>query len=104
MRASACGRGIGENNRPLFKYFLDGSRRIYKVDDIIYDKKVFPIIAGQICVGCCCREDKKLFPFRVEQENVIALPNKADKDGNYSDSKTYVKKYPQQISSVVKVF
>ena len=27
----------------LFKYFLDGSRRVYKVDDMQYDKKVFPI-------------------------------------------------------------
>ena len=31
------------NGAPLFKYFLDGSRRVYKVDDIQYDKKVFPI-------------------------------------------------------------
>lgn len=23
---------------PLFKFFLDGSRRVYKVDDIQYDK------------------------------------------------------------------
>lgn len=41
---------------PLFKYFLDGSRRVYKVDDIQYDKKVFPIVSGQISVACCGRE------------------------------------------------
>ena len=33
---------------PLFKYFLDGSRRVYKVADIQYDKKVLPIVSGQI--------------------------------------------------------
>ena len=27
---------------PLFHYFLDGSRMVYKVDDIQYDKKVYP--------------------------------------------------------------
>lgn len=41
---------------PLFKFFLDGSRRVYKVGDIQYDKKVFPIVCGQISVSCCGRE------------------------------------------------
>ena len=44
-RARICQQGP-----PLFKYFLDGSRRVYKVDDIQYDKKVYPIISGQISV------------------------------------------------------
>ena len=38
-------------NKPLFKFFLDGSRRVYKIDDIAYDQKVYPIITGQIGVG-----------------------------------------------------
>lgn len=50
-RASICMQGA-----PLFKFFLDGSRRVYKVDDIQYDKKVFPIVSGQISVACCARE------------------------------------------------
>lgn len=44
-RAELCRQGP-----PLFKYFLDGSRRVYKVDDIQYDKKVFPVISGQVSV------------------------------------------------------
>ena len=45
MRALAkdCSQGPA-----LFKYFLDGSRRVYKVDDVQYDKKVYPIVSGQI--------------------------------------------------------
>ena len=39
-------------NGPLFKYFLDGSRKAYKVADASYDDKPFPIIAGQSAVGC----------------------------------------------------
>lgn len=26
-------------DKPLFKFFLDGSRRVYKIDDIAYDKR-----------------------------------------------------------------
>jgi hypothetical protein len=75
-----------EGAEPLFKYFLDGSRRTYKVDDVIYDKKVFPIIAGQIGVGCCYRENRQLIPDVLEMHNVIALPESADKDGNFRDN------------------
>ena len=32
---------ISKTGISLFKYFLDGSRRTYKVDDIAYDKKLF---------------------------------------------------------------
>ena len=42
---------IGEP--PLLKYFLDGSRHVFKVDDIAYNKQVFPVVAGQIGIGCC---------------------------------------------------
>lgn len=34
------------NGKPLFTYFLDGSRHTYKVDDIAYKNKVYPVIAG----------------------------------------------------------
>lgn len=47
---------VGE--KPLLKYFLDGSRHVFKVDDIAYNKQVFPVVAGQIGIGCCKREDR----------------------------------------------
>ena len=37
-----------QNLKPLFTYFLDGSRHTYKVDDIAYKNQVYPIIAGQV--------------------------------------------------------
>lgn len=81
-RASICMQGA-----PLFKFFLDGSRRVYKVDDIQYDKKVFPIVSGQISVACCARvmnEDNtfKNF-FHVEEETypVLCLPVTANGEG-----------------------
>ena len=44
---------------PLLKYFLDGSRHVFKVNDIAYNKQVFPVVAGQIGIGCCKRENKR---------------------------------------------
>ena len=49
----------------LLTYFLDGSRHVYKVDDMAYEKGgnrsvIYSIIAGQIGIGCCRREDKRV--------------------------------------------
>lgn len=70
---------IGEP--PLLKYFLDGSRHVFKVDDIAYNKQVFPVVAGQIGIGCCKREDKHMYKERFYRELVLALPDKANADG-----------------------
>ena len=42
----------------LFTYFLDGSRRTYKVDDISYKNQVYPVVTGQVGISCCKRENK----------------------------------------------
>ena len=70
---------IGET--PLLKYFLDGSRHVFKVDDIDYNKQVFPVVAGQIGIGCCKRENKHMYKERFYRELVLALPDKANADG-----------------------
>ena len=80
---------MGDN--PLIKYFLDGSRHVFKVDDIAYNKQVFPVIAGQIGVGCCKRENKKMSPELFYRELVLALPDKANADG-WDDSAYFASK------------
>lgn len=71
-----------EGSAPLFNFFLDGSRRTYKVDDIEYQKKIFPIVAGQIGVGCCQRIDKSTFcKTELEHNLVLSLPDYAHADG-----------------------
>lgn len=72
-------QAVGE--KPLLKYFLDGSRHVFKVDDIAYNKQVFPVVAGQIGVGCCKREDKRMHKEKFYRELVLALPDKANADG-----------------------
>lgn len=70
-------RIVGEP--PLFRYFLDGSRRTYKVDDIAYDKRLYPIIAGQIGVAVCERLSKDNFKaVKFKNPFVIAIPEKAN--------------------------
>ena len=69
----------------LLTYFLDGSRRVFKVDDIAYQQSgrsvIYPVIAGQIGVGCCKRVDKRLKPEKFIREIVLVVPDKADADG-----------------------
>ena len=67
----------------LFKYFLDGTRRTYKVDDIAYpNNRIYPIVAGQIGVGVTVRENPESFKIKkFEKHLVLSLPDCADKDG-----------------------
>jgi hypothetical protein len=62
------------NNSPLFHFFLDGSRRTYKVDDIELNGHVYPIIAGQIGVACCERQSADQFKCaKFESKLVLSL-------------------------------
>ena len=79
------------SNDPLIKYFLDGSRHVFKVDDIVYNKQVFPVVAGQIGIGCCRREGTRMHKELFYQEFVIALPDKANADG-WNDSAYFASK------------
>ena len=71
---------------PLFHFFLDGSRKVYKVDDIQYDNKVYPVVSGQVSVACCERrmnEDNTFQSFKhfaEEVYSVLCLPVKANMD------------------------
>lgn len=70
----------------ILSYFLDGSRRVFKVDDIAYSQSggrsiIYPVIAGQIGVGCCRRVDRKVTPDKFKREFVLSMPDVADADG-----------------------
>lgn len=67
---------------PLIKYFLDGSRHVFKVDDIAYNKHIYPVVAGQVGIGCCERENKRMKVAKFYRELVIALPKNANADGH----------------------
>lgn len=83
---------------PLFGFFLDGSRRTYKIDDIEYGKKIYPVVAGQIGVGCCERIDRGLKKAKLEKHNVIVLPAHAHADG-YNPS-LYFRKFTDDLNQM----
>ena len=77
---------LAPRNETILSFFLDGSRRVFKVDDIAYSQSggrsvIYPIIAGQIGVGCCRRIDKVLKPERFKREIVLSMPDIANADG-----------------------
>ena len=78
-------RQVARIGDQLLSYFLDGSRRVFKVDDIAYQQSgrsvIYPVMAGQIGVGCCRRVDKKIVPEKFTSEIVLVVPDKADPDG-----------------------
>ena len=65
------------SGNPLFTYFLDGSRHTYKVDDIAYKNKVYPVIAGQVGVSCCKRVNKEMQRYDFDRRLAITLPKVA---------------------------
>lgn len=80
-------RGLSSSHvKSCLSYFLDGSRRVYKVDDIAYTKSggrtaIYPVLAGQIGVGCCKRENGHLKEALFKAEMDLSLPEIADADG-----------------------
>lgn len=92
-----------QNGNPIFKFFLDGSRRTYKVDDIAIGKKIFPIVAGQIIVGCCERKDRETFkPYLLHHRIVLSMPTDFDIDdenANNNFCKLYCEKVNLYLSS-----
>lgn len=62
-----------------FSYFMDGSRRTYKIGDIVLErKKIFPVVAAQIRAGCTERDrQKKLHTHGlVHRKNLLLLSDK----------------------------
>jgi len=73
-------------DQKLLTYFLDGSRHVYKVDDMGFEKSgnrtaIYPIIAGQIGIGCCRRVDRHMVREKFDREIVIAMPDIAQSSG-----------------------
>ena len=60
---------------------------MYKVDDIAIGKKIFPVLAGQIVVGCCERKNRDTFKHydNIRPKVVIAMPDDFDVDDEGED-------------------
>jgi len=79
-------RFLAERDDQVLTYFLDGSRRVYKVDDMAYSQSgnrnaIYPIIAGQVGVGICKRIDKKMEHEALIKEIILSVPSIANPNG-----------------------
>lgn len=87
-------------SRPIFRFFLDGSRHVYKIDDMAIGKKIFPVLAGQIIVGCCERIDRDTFkPCVINHKIVMSLPDNFDIDDEGDD---FCRLYCEEINAELK--
>jgi len=94
---SELAKYLNENSEPLFRYFLDGSRRTYKVDDFAYGNRLYPVIAGQVGVSCCLRPNAKTFKCLIlEKHLVISLPDCMD----YKDRDLYFHSKIEKINDL----
>lgn len=63
----------------ILNYFLDGSRRVFKIDDLAYmhgsRKMIYPVVAGQVVAGCCRRTDRKLYAENFSAGIILAVPD-----------------------------
>lgn len=62
-----------------FSYFMDGSRRTYKIGDMVLEgKKIYPIVAAQIRAGCTERDSaKKLHTHgELQRKNLLLISDK----------------------------
>lgn len=67
-----------KHNKSLFKYFLDGTRHVYKVGDIAIGGVVYPLAVGQIIVGYCGREGRDIKIGKINRKLVLAVPAQYD--------------------------
>jgi len=59
----------------FFRYFLDGSRKVYKISDIAFGNKFLPIVCAQIGVACSERNDKLIKKYKLYNKNIILVPD-----------------------------
>ena len=62
-----------------FSFFMDGSRRTYKIGDVVIDgKKIYPVVVAQIRAGCTERDsEKKLHSHqKIQRKNLLLLSDK----------------------------
>ena len=64
-----------------FSFFMDGSRRTYKIGDIVIDgKKIYPVVVAQIRAGCTERDNKKKLHSHqtIQRKNLLLLSDKVN--------------------------
>jgi len=70
---------IGNRKYSNFSFFMDGSRRTYKIGDIVLEgRKIYPVVVAQVCAGCTKRDlNKKVNAYgEIRRKNLLLLSDK----------------------------
>lgn len=62
-----------------FSFFMDGSRRTYKIGDTVLNgKEIFPVVVAQVRAGCTERTDsKKICSYNsIQKKNILLLSSR----------------------------
>lgn len=62
-----------------FSFFMDGSRRTYKIGDMVLDgKKIYPVVIAQVRAGCTERNGQKKIHAcgEIQRKNLLLLSDK----------------------------
>lgn len=88
-------------NKSFIRYFLDGTRHIYKTGDLSIDGVVFPVAVGQIVICCCKRENRKMYHFDVRREIVMSVPDTYCKGISSKQRNNFFKKKCEEINEEI---
>ncbi|TCX50645.1 MULTISPECIES: hypothetical protein [unclassified Dehalobacter] len=76
----------------LFHYFMDGSRRTYKIGDlVIAGKKIYPVIAAQVRAGCVQRNSTKVSKQTLLSQNYLLISSSFN-DVNFDQIKARIRR------------
>lgn len=89
-------------NKSFIKYFLDGTRHIYKTGDLSIDGTVYPISVGQIIICCCKRESRQMMHFDVKREIVMAVPDVFCKVHGKKQRENFFKKKCDELNDEIR--
>lgn len=89
-------------NKSIIKYFLDGTRHIYKTGDLSIDGVVYPVSVGQIIICCCKRENRQMMHFDIQREIVMSVPDTYCKGISAKQRENFFKKKCEEINEEIK--
>ena len=90
---------FSDNIPSLFRYFVDGSRRVFPVADITVNKNNYPVLVGQVGVAViernesgkilpvkehCVTKNYIVFPDTLSNEDYGSLESKANESNNFN--------------------
>lgn len=85
----------------LFCFFMDGSRRTYKIGDLVLSgKKIFPVIAAQVRAGCAQRNAGKISNYSILSKNYLLISSSFN-DVDFDEINVRLKRCTKLHSPVV---